>query len=160
MKEALFGSCVIIAGLLLAQPAPDRDEAHPKPVVVTEEVIVTEMSELGSYWPAKIPSVVDGDPVDVEVKKTIRIRLNVWCPETHGVQKEAGLRAKFYLKKFAEGKSGVVIIPWKDSLKDELTLDRVLGRVVINGTDVGREMIRKKLGAATKAELQEMYPEK
>lgn len=137
--------------------------AQPEPAAVEDDapgpIVVKEMPELGSYWPGRCIRVVDGDTIDVEVKKIVRVRLNVWCPEIHGPQREAGLKAKFTLAKAIENKMGVVVIPWKDSLKDELTLNRVLGRFVVNGDDAGGMMIRKKLGAATKEGLAEMYPE-
>lgn len=153
---------VILAGLalcMLSTAQPITPDAEPAPVPVAK-VVQPELPELGSYFPARCVNVVDGDTIDVEVRKVIRIRLNVWCCEKHGPQKEMGLKAKYAMEKIAKDRPGVVIIPWKDALKDELTLDRVLGRFVVNGTDVGKEMIRKKLGAATKEELAEMYPEK
>lgn len=151
---ALMATFALFAfGLSQAQPEVAEPDDTPGPIVVAE------MPELGSYWPGRCVRVVDGDTIDVEVKKIIRVRLNVWCPELHGPQREAGLKAKFTLAKAIENKVGVVVIPWKDSLKDELTLNRVLGRFVVNGDDAGGMMIRKKLGAATKEGLAELYPE-
>lgn len=141
-----------VVAFCLGQPVPD---AAPK----AEEVVVTEMPELGSYWPCRIVRCVDGDTVDVEVKKIYRIRLEkCWAPEVRGIQKEAGLRAKFYMEKIAKDKSAVVVIPWHNEAKDELTLNRFVGRVIVNGTDLGAEMVRKKLAAATKEMEEEMFP--
>lgn len=164
MTEGKFlGFLVAMAALALtfvavvccAQPEAQPAEEPAPGVVIT----MVEPPELGNYWPAKCVRVVDGDTIDVEVRKVYRIRLNVWCPETKGPQKEAGIRAKEFMRKLAEGKPGVVVIPWHDEAKDELTLNRFLGRFIVNGVDVGKEMVHKKLGAETKEKLAEMYPE-
>lgn len=145
-----------LVGQLVAQPP--LDDAPPVPKEV-EVVVNVEPPELGTYWPCRIVRVLDGDTLDVSVTKIYRIRLNAcWAPEIHGPQKEDGLRSKAYLEKLAKDKTAVVIIPWQDEAKDELTLNRYLGRIIVNGTDLGKEMVRKKLAGATKEEEMKLFP--
>lgn len=143
--------------LLPQEPEVIEDAAPPVPADVAEPVLTVEA---GSYWPCRVVRVLDGDTLDVEVRKVYRIRLlDCWAAELHGPQKEAGIRARVNLESLAKDKSGIVVIPWKPEAKDELTLNRYLGRLIVNGVDVGKEQVRKKLAGKTKEELGELFPE-
>jgi len=99
--------------------------------------------------PCKIVSVYDGDTPTVTVTFRMSIRLlDCWCPEIKGANREAGLKAKKKLEELALDKNGLVTIPLGKSLGDSLTLDRILAKVTVDGTDVGGELVR--LGYATK----------
>jgi endonuclease YncB( thermonuclease family) len=153
---AIFGvgacltACIDVLADAPADAEPDK-----------EAVQIVEVVKPGLCLPAKCANVVDGDTIDVMVQFKVRIRLeNCWCPEIHGPQKEAGIRAKVAMQKLAEGQPGYVMIPWKDSLKDMLTLDRVVGSFMANGIDVGKEQVFKKRAGKTKEEAEELFPVK
>lgn len=130
MKEALFGSCVIIAGLLLAQPAPYRDEAPP----------------LGTTLEAAVTDVHDGDTITVQtMPRILRLRLkDCWCqeltrpafdktgkpiinPKTGRQASEPnpeGIAAGDRLRKAITGKTITVHIPFKQDVGAETTMGR------------------------------------
>ena len=111
-----------------------------------------------------VTNVVDGDTIDVQIIKTIRVRLNdCWCPETRTrdlEEKEKGLAAKAHIKTllgeqelyFGESKykQAILHIPADedDDIKDILTLNRILGYIFVDGQDVSSKMVAD--GHATK----------
>jgi len=91
---------------------------------------------------ATVSRVIDGDTIDVEIKKTLRVRLlDCWSPESRmdsrlpvverSAAKAAGQAAKRNLEQIAAGREVIVQIPAdKDGdISHVLTMDRVLGRV-------------------------------
>lgn len=90
---------------------------------------------------AIVTNVVDGDTVDVELRIDARIRLlDCWAPEsrtTDGNEKQRGLASKANLETLAQTESAIVVIPFNhaSSLADVLTLDRILGRIWMDGQD-------------------------
>lgn len=150
---------IFLIGVSLCLPAEEPADAEPDDSPPPARIV--EVPAMGVFVPAKCINVVDGDTIDVIVQIKVRVRLDgCWAPETHGVQKEAGLRAKFAMKKLAEGQPGVLMVPWKDSLKDMLTLDRVVGGFMVNGVDVAKEQVFKKLAGKTKEDAEKMFPVK
>ena len=111
-----------------------------------------------------VTNVVDGDTIDVQIIKTIRVRLkDCWCPETRTrdlEEKEKGLAAKAHIKTllgeqelyFGESKykKAILHIPAdeEDDIKDILTLNRILGYIFVDGQDVSSKMVAD--GHATK----------
>ena len=111
-----------------------------------------------------VTNVVDGDTIDVQIIKTIRVRLkDCWCPETRTKdleEKEKGLAAKAHIKTllgeqelyFGESKykQAILHIPADedDDIKDILTLNRILGYIFVDGQDVSSKMVAD--GHATK----------
>ena len=111
-----------------------------------------------------VSNVVDGDTIDVQIIKTIRVRLkDCWCPETRTrdlEEKEKGLAAKAHIKTllgeqelyFGESKykQAILHIPADedDDIKDILTLNRILGYIFVDGQDVSSKMVAD--GHATK----------
>lgn len=100
----------------------------------------------GWSTPCKVVNVVDGDTVDVEVRRVIRIRLlDCWADETrtrNADQKQRGLAAKEHLRAVADGRDATLFVPGGDVLKDRLTLDRVLGRVWVGGEDLSELQVK------------------
>lgn len=97
---------------------------------------------IGLTRPCVIEKIVDGDTVDVEVRYTLRVRLDeCWAPESRTRdphEKERGLAAKASLAELLPvGSEALVHIAGSEQSKlaDVLTLDRVLGRVWPAGSD-------------------------
>lgn len=88
-----------------------------------------------------VENVVDGDTLDIELRINCRVRLlDCWAPETRThdhAEKKLGLAAKDNLLDLTRAGNGVVFIPTGQahSVGDLLTLDRILGRVWIDGQD-------------------------
>jgi endonuclease YncB( thermonuclease family) len=110
-----------------------------------------EVPQLGIALPCKVLSVHDGDTLKVECKITMDIRLlDCWAPELSGENRLAGFKSRDNLRALAEGKTGIVSIPLNsDNIGKATSMSRVLGRVLINGDDVG--YLQVKGGFAKKA---------
>ena len=113
----------------------------------------------------KVVRVIDGDTVDIEITRTLRIRLlDCWAPETRTTdleEKAKGLDSKKHLynllnEKFyndlaaRKAKKITLFIPADEQgeIKDNFTFSRVLGRLFVSGQDVSELMV--KAGKATK----------
>lgn len=116
----------------------------------------------GWSTPCRVVAVIDGDTIDVEVKRTIRIRLlDCWSPEsrtTDAAEKKRGLAAKEHLRAMAEGCDATLFVPAgpDGDVKDLTTLGRVLGQVWLvrsDGTPEAESLaeMQVKAGHATKA---------
>lgn len=84
--------------------------------------------------------VIDGDTVDVEVTRTIRVRLlDCWAPESrtrNKAEKAAGLESKEALKRWIEGQPVTLHIPTHSGdIAEALTMGRVLGHLWSKGGD-------------------------
>lgn len=88
---------------------------------------------LGLTARAVVARVVDGDTVDVYLTLPVRMRLlDCWAPETHGIDRIAGERAKEFLEKLLpQGAPVEVHVPTgdADALGSVLTFGRVLGHI-------------------------------
>lgn len=117
-------------------------------------VSIAEAPDLGWTTKARVINVVDGDTVDVEIRRVVRVRLlDCWAPEsrtTDLAEKARGLAAKRYLKNLIDGEDVVLHIPTdgSDNVASILTLNRVLGKLFIDGSDVSEVVVNA--GHATK----------
>ena len=97
---------------------------------------------LGITARCEVERVVDGDTLDIVLRIPMRIRLlDCWSPESRTLneaEKVKGLAAKQRLCELVEGNHGQVFIPTSNatSIKDVLTLDRLLGKVWMDGQQV------------------------
>lgn len=93
---------------------------------------------------ARCLRVVDGDTLEVEVRRVIRVRmLDCWAPESkidprvpegsQTAEKLAGQSAKENLRKLAEGRDVVVQIPSDVDVARAITMGRWLGHVWLEG---------------------------
>lgn len=108
---------------------------------------------LGWTTKAKIIRVIDGDTVEIEIRRTLKIRLvhsnaeglEFNAPESNT---EAGQLAKSNLIELAEGKECVLFLHAKDPVKllDMNTFDRVLGEVWVDDKLITQEMMNRGLG--------------
>lgn len=105
--------------------------------------------------PATCTRVIDGDTIEVEVTRKIRVRLlDCWAPETRTKdlkEKAKGLKSKQDLADWIEGKPVLVQIPTDSGgeLNSIMTMGRVLGRVwTADGMDVAESQVA--MGHATK----------
>lgn len=100
---------------------------------------IGEAPPLGWTTNCRIVSVIDGDTIDVEVKRTIRVRLlDCYAPEsrtTNVEEKKRGLAAKEHLRAMAEGCDATLFVPGGEQTKDLTTLGRVLGQVWLMRSD-------------------------
>jgi len=120
-------------------------------------------------WTTKavVTNVVDGDTVDVEIRRTIRVRLiDCWAPETHmdgrlpeakqAAEKKAGMKAKEDLKALALGKPVILQVPTSEDLLKSTTMGRVLGRVWLEGDEESLSEKQVKSGNATREKRAEL----
>ena len=115
----------------------------------------------------KVVRVIDGDTVDIEITRTIRVRLlDCWAPETRTrdpVEKAKGYESKKYLHDLLgqvfyndlaarKQKKVTLFIPADEQgeLKDNFTFSRVLGRLFVSGEDVSVLMIEAGKATRTK----------
>jgi endonuclease YncB( thermonuclease family) len=90
--------------------------------------------------------VIDGDTIEVELRRVIRVRmLDCWAPESRSdnrlpedqreSQKKKGLDSKKNLQELCEGKTVIVQIPSSDEVGHLITLGRWLGHVWLDGDE-------------------------
>ena len=100
-----------------------------------------------------VTEVIDGDTLEVEVKKRMRIRLlECWAPESRTTNKEEkrrGIAAKNNLVRLARGQDVIVHIPGSDDLREISTLSRALGYVWFVGSDESLNELQVAAGHAT-----------
>jgi len=119
-------------------------------------VSIAEAPDLGWTTTARVVYVVDGDTVDVEIRRRLRIRLlDCWAPESRTTDQEEkvrGLAAKKFLKELIQNKQVVLHIPTNGSedIKDILTLNRVLGKLYLDDEDVSETMVANGYATKTK----------
>lgn len=90
--------------------------------------------ELGYTTRGRVVHVVDGDTVDVEVRKRVRVRLlKCWAPQLHGNRRRAAIAAREHLKELCEGQMVTLHVPADDEgdLSSRFTFGRVLGFVYL-----------------------------
>ena len=114
---------------------------------------------IGFTTKANVVKVIDGDTLDVEITRRIRVRLkDCWCPETRTrdlEEKERGLKAKRHLKDLLSLDTGffswgsrnhevVLFIPAdkEGDIKDVFTFGRVIGNIFVDGEDLSDKMVR------------------
>ncbi len=90
---------------------------------------------LGHSLNCRIVDVTDGDTVEVEVTRRVRVRLiDCWAAESRSKdahEKKAGIAAKLYLAGLAEGRRATLFIPTHGAnrIGDVFSFDRVLGQL-------------------------------
>lgn len=93
---------------------------------------------------AKVTRVIDGDTIEVEIKRVIRVRmLDCWAPESRSdprlpkseqnAEKLRGERSKENLRQLCEGKTVVIQIPSDLEVAHLITMGRWLGNVWLEG---------------------------
>ena len=149
MKDWLAYIALIVLSLI-AGFAPSV--APPEPVWITKATVV---------------NVVDGDTVDVEIRRTIRVRLiDCWAPESRidkrlpkekrAEEKEAGKKSKAALTELALGKRVVLQVTTDEDVMKATTLGRVLGKVWLEGDDETLNEIQVRTGHATTEQRPEL----
>ncbi len=111
---------------------------------------------------ATVTHVVDGDTLDVEIRRTIRIRLiDCWAPESiidkrlppseQAAAKRAGLASKAHLTLLALHQNVIVQIPTSPdgTFADSITLGRALGNVWTQNDPVSLSEKQVAAGHAT-----------
>ena len=94
-----------------------------------------------------VTRVLDGDTVEVEVRRTVRVRLlDCWAPETRTkdrAEKRRGIAARKALQAMVDGEQVVVDVPIDAQGKfgDSTSMGRVLGYLWHKGQDVAAAMI-------------------
>jgi endonuclease YncB( thermonuclease family) len=116
---------------------------------------------------AKVLRVIDGDTVEVEVRRVVRVRmLDCWAPESHrdgrlpeneqAAEYARGLASKLNLKRLCEGQNVVVQIPAGEDVAKSITMGRWLGRVWVEGDGESLSEKQVKGGFATKVKREEL----
>lgn len=140
-KTLLLTGIVILVGFFVY-----ADEATAPP----------KQPPYGVTFQAKVVRVVDGDTIEVEVKKVVRIRLlDCWAPETRtrdAAEKLKGFAAKEHLEGLIQNREVKVHIPMKPGQKvgDSFSFGRALGHVWLKGEGKSVSAIMVKSGHATK----------
>lgn len=108
----------------------------------------------GVTLPAKVVGVIDGDTIEVDVSRRLRIRLlDCWAPEcrtTDPEEKERGFAAKEFLHELIHGQEVTVQIDLEpdERFGDQMSFGRVLAHVYLDGMDVSQAVVAA--GHATK----------
>ena len=103
---------------------------------------------------AKVSRIIDGDTVDVEITRKVRVRLkDCWAPEKRSrdiVEKQKGMAAFSHLATKLHDEEIVLFIPADDrgEIKDIFTFGRVVGYIFLDEEDMSEHMIQS--GHATK----------
>lgn len=126
---------------------------------------MTDLPEPGWTTPATVTRVIDGDTLEVEVRRTLRVRLlDCWAPESRidprvpedlqEIEKARGIQSKKSLQAMAEGRDVVVFIPTHgQEVGDVFSMSRVLGRVWIAGEARSLSERQVARGQATAAKV-------
>lgn len=116
-----------------------------------------------------VTKIIDGDTVDIEVKRVIRVRLlDCWAPESkidsrispekQQAEKTAGLKAKQNLATLALNKPVILSVPIDPSgdLMKSTSMGRVLGRVWLSGDTKSLSEHQVESGNATLTKRDEL----
>jgi len=111
---------------------------------------------LGISSRATVVRVVDGDTIDVEIRKVVRVRLrDCWAAELHGTpaEKTRGELAKKFCEKNSLATQGILFVPTDGSrnIGDVTTLGRVLGYYWSDGSEKSLSELMVESGYATKS---------
>lgn len=100
--------------------------------------------------PVRVVAVHDGDTLTCEVRFECQTRLlDCWAPE---LSEPGGDKARKRLAALAEGRAATLQIPLenKKNVADIFTFGRVLGRVWVDGRDVGAALVDERLATKEK----------
>ena len=129
----------------------------------------TQEPQPGWTTVGEVVAVPDGDPVDIEVPRRIRVRLRgCWAAESRrdpriksqidqDAAKLRGIAAKEHLTRVALGKRCTLTIPTQtdeegttSDIGDVFSLSRALGRVWIDGQDLSELQVERGYATRTK----------
>lgn len=116
----------------------------------------TQPPPFGVTFAGKVVRVVDGDTIDVEVRKVVRVRLlDCWAPETRTTdaeEKALGLAAKATMVDLSDGKRVKVFVPTDPDAKlgDAFSFGRALGHVWVDGDNKSLSEQMVESGHATR----------
>lgn len=92
------------------------------------------MTELGLTVPVRVVRVLDGDTIEVELRRAVTVRLeDCWAKE---MREPGGKEAKENLQKLADTQTAILHVPWKSKTSDIFTFGRVVGRLYVEGKDI------------------------
>lgn len=97
--------------------------------------------QLGYTTRCRVTEVIDGDTLEVQIVKKLRVRLiDCWAPETRtkdDKEKRSGILSKEHLRYLAAGREGTLLVPGHqdNELGDAITMSRALGRVWVDGQE-------------------------
>jgi endonuclease YncB( thermonuclease family) len=101
---------------------------------------------------AEVTRVIDGDTVEVQIVRNIRVRLkDCWAPETRTRdedEKRRGKESRRYLEGLIDGRTVLLRVETDRDVGEMLTFGRVVGEIYLNREDIGDLMVRS--GHATK----------
>lgn len=100
--------------------------------------------------PVHVESVHDGDTMTCTIRIRTQVRLiDCWAPE---LSTKNGIRSRDRMIELSMGKDGVIEIPLvnTDNVSDLMTFGRILGRVWVDGKDVGSILVSDGLASRTK----------
>ena len=113
--------------------------------------------QCGLTTKAKITRIVDGDTLEIEVKRTFAVRLvhpNEDALEFNTPEKNTteGKLSKETLEELAEGKDAIIFIPANDGYKlmDIQSFNRILGEVWVDGKLLTQLMLDKNMATLCK----------
>ncbi len=139
----IFIMWVLVAMIVFSVNLDDEKEIQP--IDKPDNGITTEVYLI---------SVIDGDTLDVEIRKTIRVRLlECWAPETRTKDKEEksrGLKSKKFLETFIAGKELTLFVPETKKFSDMFTFGRVLGHVWAGEKNISQEMVESNHATMSK----------
>jgi len=150
---SILGFAVVLC-LAFAEPTSAKP-IEVQPIEAQRPATVLTVPQVGICLGGQVSEVTDGDtlkfkPDSIEIK----VRLDeCWAEESLGpIEKRTakGAKASADLKAMAEGKRGRLFIPGSKRLADVLTLDRVLGRVWLDGSAKDLSTIQVERGNATR----------
>lgn len=144
----------VVLCLAFAEPSSAKP-IEVQPIEAQRPATVLTVPQVGICLGGQVSEVTDGDtlkfkPDSIEIK----VRLDeCWAEESRGElakRTAKGAKASADLKSLAEGKRGRLFIPGSKRLADALTLDRVLGRVWLDGSAKDLSTIQVEKGNATR----------
>lgn len=119
--------------------------------------------------PARVVNVVDGDTIDVEIRKVLRIRLlDCWAPEIHrdhrvpedqrDAEKAKGFESKANLQALCDNEMVIVRIPTDQGgdFAHIITMGRILGDVWLQKSSQSLSELQVEGGFATKEKPEEL----
>lgn len=109
-----------------------------------------EHPKTGVCVPVEILAVHDGDTITCEVRMKVNVRLlDCWAAELSGDDKERGIEARDFLRRLAQNKRGVLLVPTGDNLSKSWTFGRCLGHVWLENDDKSLSQHMVESGFAT-----------
>jgi len=110
----------------------------------------------GIQFGGEIVKVLDGDTIEVEVRRRVRVRLlDCWAAETRTTdpeEKAKGMEAKKFLTEIALGNNAKVFVPIEGAARfgESMSFGRVLAFVEVNGADLSEAMVAAGLATTEK----------